>query len=113
MILVIHSILYNDILNNAGKFREKDDINNGKIYFGGVEQREFKAKYTGSPPQEIEKKIIEAIQHLVNGNESSINNAMRFYQKFVYCHPFYDANGRIARLIVSIYLYNKDLIIDW
>lgn len=105
--------MYKDILSNAGMYRDKNDVNNGKIYFGGIKQREFKTKYTGSPPDEIEVKVKEAIQYLVTDIESPIYNAMRFYQKFVYCHPFYDANGRIARLIVSIYLFYKGKVIDW
>lgn len=39
--------------------------------------------------------------------------SMEFYQKFVNVHPFYDANGRIARFLVSIYLQYHGFYIQW
>lgn len=38
---------------------------------------------------------------------------MRFYQKFVNVHPFYDANGRIGRLIALMYLADRNLVLSW
>lgn len=45
--------------------------------------------------------------------EDPIENAIRFYQHFVYIHPFYDANGRIGRAIVSVYLNLFDYYVQW
>lgn len=39
--------------------------------------------------------------------------AVRFYQKFVNVHPFYDANGRIGRLIATMYLADHNLVLSW
>ena len=36
-----------------------------------------------------------------------------FYQHFVKVHPFYDANGRIGRLIASIYLEYFEYKVLW
>ncbi|MBU0713399.1 Fic family protein [bacterium] len=36
---------------------------------------------------------------------------LRFYQHFAYIHPFYDANGRIARILMIIYLLINNLTI--
>jgi fido (protein-threonine AMPylation protein) len=40
-------------------------------------------------------------------------NALKFYQKFVKVHPFYDANGRIARLITNFYLRDFNVSLNW
>ncbi len=38
---------------------------------------------------------------------------MHFYQAFVKCHPFYDANGRIGRFLVSLYLRRLEYHVLW
>lgn len=45
--------------------------------------------------------------------EISPGETMRFYQHFVYVHPFYDGNGRIGRIIVSIYLHLFNFYVQW
>jgi len=42
-----------------------------------------------------------------------VRKAAIFYQKFVSTHPFYDGNGRLARLIANIYLFKFGLTINW
>ncbi len=63
-------------------------------------------------PELIEHEVKQAMSYLLL-NENPIENAVRFYQHFVFTHPFYDANGRIARLISNLYLANNDLTIHW
>jgi fido (protein-threonine AMPylation protein) len=46
--LNIHNALYKNILNNAGKFRQSSDPNNGNVYFGGINYRTMKNKFTGT-----------------------------------------------------------------
>jgi fido (protein-threonine AMPylation protein) len=42
-----------------------------------------------------------------------LTKIVRFYQKFIITHPFYDGNGRIARLLCNIYLAGVDKTILW
>lgn len=113
LIKSFHAFLYDGILSNAGKFRSTTDKNNGFVGFGGIKNRDFKFKFSGVTPDKIEECVIEACNYLEDIAKNPIENSMRFYQKFVLAHPFYDANGRIGRLIVTLYLSRFNLVIDW
>lgn len=102
-----HATLFEDILSNAGSYRQASEKNSGVVYFGRD------SRFTGSEPEQITQEINYAIALLVPNNSDPVCSAAQFYQRFVQIHPFYDANGRIARLISSIYLAYHGLQIDW
>lgn len=109
-----HIILYNGILKNNGEFRKKGDKFQGRIGFGGDDHRRpGNFRYTGSPPDMIMADLKKTFAHLKKSSTDPVRSAMQFYQEFVKVHPFYDANGRIARLIVSIYLYHHGYYVQW
>lgn len=112
-VCVLHEYLFNGILANAGKFRKSSDPENGRIGFGGLKHQGRQFKFRGATPSKIEEELHKALSNLDYEAENPINNALRFYQNFVYIHPFYDANGRIGRVIVSMYLYHFDLYVQW
>ena len=103
----LHLILYKDILSNAGDYRQSDEPGGGTVRFGATRQ------YQGTPPDYIGKRVIQAVSILERDSLEPISCALKFYQKFVFIHPFYDANGRIGRFIVSLYLHFHQFIIDW
>lgn len=113
LIIFMHFHLFENITSKAGEFRKLSDINQGKVFFGGIEQREQKTKYSGSSPDHIVNDVNVAIANLNISSQNPIYDAMMFYQRFVFCHPFYDANGRIARLAVNIFLNYHGYYIDW
>jgi len=108
---IIHHVLYRDILTNAGKYRQINDPKKGSIFFGGVKQRSLESKFHGISADQIENEIIVAFKWLGNDGDP-VENALRFYQHFVYIHPYYDANGRIARFIMIIHLLLHKLSIS-
>lgn len=110
---MIHEYLFRDILKNAGEFRKVSDPNAGSIGFGGLKHQGQQSKFKGTPPSKIEDELHKALSNLDYEAENPIGNALRFYQHFVWIHPFYDANGRIGRVIVSVYLYYFDLYVQW
>ncbi|MHB2148609.1 Fic family protein [Calditrichota bacterium LG25] len=114
-IIISHSILFRDYFTNAGSFRNINDENEGRIYFGPIDSKRGQIKFSGASPDLIDS-LINEILELLNPNipsDDPLENAVKFYQQFVYIHPFYDGNGRIGRLIVSVYLGYFNLFIDW
>jgi len=109
-----HKFLYDNILNNAGEFRSKIDPGAGLIGYGGLQHRVAgKFKYSGTAPSNIIQELIPAFGNLRKNTTEPISAALEFYRRFVRIHPFYDANGRIARLLISIYLFNFNYHINW
>ncbi len=107
-----HSYLFSKILNNAGQFRKSSDPNGGKIGFGGSDYRIIgKFKYSGSPCNIIENDLKGCFSLLIKNPVDPLSNSVEFYRRFVKIHPYYDGNGRIGRLIISIYnLYHGNYI---
>jgi len=106
IIKFLHRFLYKGILSNAGDYRHAKDPNGGIINFGGQRRSESLHKYQGSVPSQIENDLHISIDYLIEETDDPIEAAIRFYQAFVRCHPFYDANGRIGRLIITMFLRN-------
>ena len=109
-----HEYLFADILSNAGKFRNITDPNQGKVGFGGIDKNKpGSSKFIGTTPNKIHSELLDAFCLLRSDTEFPIKNGLSFYRKFVKIHPFYDANGRIGRLILSIYLQYFGYHINW
>lgn len=110
---LIHKILFKDILSNAGDYRQSIDPNIGYIGFGGFNHRRRGTKFRGTNPEDIASEVIIACSYLTDNSHDPVWNSIRFYQKFVHVHPFYDANGRIARFIVTFYLRYQGYYVKW
>lgn len=54
-----------------------------------------------------------AASHLILRTDDSVYHAVKFYQQFVQIHPFYDANGRIGRFLLEIYLNLHGIGMQW
>jgi fido (protein-threonine AMPylation protein) len=109
----VHRFLFNNILSNAGEVRKSSDPNGGHIYFGGAKHQHHKQQFQGTLPSKINAELDVAFAHLTANTDEPIRQAMRFYQHFVYIHPFYDGNGRIGRVIVSTYLFQFNCYVLW
>lgn len=123
VVLVIHLLLFNGIFKNAGQYRSSSDAWEGAVVFGKEVARRGGPEFTGSSPSNIKGNVDEAgamltleTQRLIDAEKNHrilLSAAMRFYQKFIKTHPFYDGNGRIGRLLTNAFLENWCLGIDW
>lgn len=104
---MIHDFLYRGILSNAGQYRSSTEPNDGIVHFGRGQ------KFSGLPPSQIEFETRDILSFLPLENADSVWGAAKFYQRFVQIHPFYDANGRIGRAIVTAYLDLHGLYMNW
>ncbi|WP_339136985.1 MAG: Fic family protein [Candidatus Electrothrix sp. GW3-4] len=104
---ILHYYLFEDIFANAGSYRQSQDPNNGLVLFGSRQQ------FQGTPPGGIKAEVQGAISHLIPRTEVPVYQAVKFYQHFVQIHPFYDANGRIGRFLLEIYLNLHGIGMEW
>ena len=112
--IIFHLAIFNGIFSNAGEFRKPTDSQGGLVHFGPFDRKSGKsAKFQGSSPKDIERDLKEICQLLSPDDPDPALSAVRFYQRFVYIHPFYDANGRIGRLLVSLYLGYHGYTVLW
>lgn len=109
-----HQLIFDSIFSNAGEFRKSADPLGGQVHFGPFDRASGKsAKFQGSSPKDIESDLKGICQLLSPDDPDPALSAVRFYQRFVYIHPFYDANGRIGRLLVSLYLGYHGFTVLW
>lgn len=111
--LAFHSFLYEDLYTFAGQYRKSIDPHSGTIYYGRQHAHQRKPPFSGDAPEKIEEGVMEAVRHLKRWTRDPLYCAVRFYQKFVNIHPFYDGNGRISRLIANIYMADHKMTILW
>ena len=105
--LILNSYLFNGIVSNHEYYRRITDNNYGVVYFGP------NSRFEGYQPQHITNGVRSACSCLNIDEKNAIHNAVQFYQQFVMIHPFYDANGRIGRFIVEVYLNFHGFGIIW
>lgn len=83
-------------------------------FFGGQDRfYRSEGKFKGSDPEHILSDVRMAIQAYLERRDSPVEAVCMFYQLLVKAHPFYDANGRIARLFASSLLRMHGLEIRW
>jgi Fic family protein len=90
----IHEIVTKGLLKDAGKYRT------GNVRITGS---------TTTPPSYIKiiKLIDEYIKHIQTLKLHPIKKAAFIHHELVWIHPFYDGNGRVARLLTNLYLMQK------
>ena len=112
--LSLHRYMYDGLFTFAGKFRSEDDPDGGKVHFGPQKAHQYEPEFKGDSPNEIESGIMEAVSHLFDASVTDpVEAGTLFYQKFINVHPFYDGNGRIARLLSNIFLFEFGWNINW
>lgn len=93
---------------------EKEDLGafrNGPVFVGHATKTEIVVKH--NPPFHTRKEITSALESVFGWLEDSSDmihpllKAGIFHHQFAYIHPFFDGNGRLARILTAYYLLLK------
>lgn len=106
LILKLHGRLMNEIkTKSAGEFR------NGKVVVGHYsnEQDRVSIEVKHDPPAHTASEIARLMEDLLiwikeDKDIQPVLKAGIFHHQFAYIHPFYDGNGRMARLLTVLFL---------
>jgi fido (protein-threonine AMPylation protein) len=97
-----------------GQYRKASDPLGGHVVFGPYSKKTGRfGKYSGASPKDISASIKSIEPKFSMTDEHPKKTALNYYIRLVRIHPFYDANGRIARLITDSYLLKHKFFVDW
>ncbi len=91
----IHEIVTKGILDDAGRYRTRN------VRIAGA----VKASPDWS---KIMKLMDELIEKIAESKEHPVETTSFLHHRFVEIHPFSDGNGRVARLLMNLYLIARD-----
>jgi Fic family protein len=93
-LLYSHKLLMDNLLNNAGNYRQNN------VGVGGVDG----VTHVAPPPNMVPQLMDELFSWMVNTDDHMIIVSCIFHYEFEFIHPFNDGNGRVGRLWQSVIL---------
>lgn len=108
LIKELHKILLNSV---RGYSKAPGEFRTGQVYIGSQGTTIKEASYIPPEPQHIRDHFSNFEKYLNAHKEQDllVQVAIAHYQ-FEAIHPFWDGNGRVGRLIISLFLYKQGLL---
>jgi len=103
-----HHILLDSV---RGAHKERGNFRKSQVYIGLPNSKIEEAAYIPPPPSEI-LSLLGNWEAYINSEEEKdvlVQIGIAHYQ-FEAIHPFMDGNGRIGRLIIPLFLYQRKLL---
>ena len=104
----IHAILMNNV---RGQDKNPGEFRNSQNWIGGAGSTIKNARYIPPNSDDMKAAIADLEQYMNSADEQDplIRAALIHYQ-FETIHPFLDGNGRIGRLLITLFLMEKKLL---
>lgn len=104
-------ILHRELMKDVDKNHEIGHFRNGPVFVGHKTKEEIVVKH--NPPFHKASQIKNALSELYTwvNKEDEIHPLIKagiLHHRFAYIHPFFDGNGRLARIFTAYYLLLKD-----
>ncbi|MFH1068145.1 MAG: Fic/DOC family N-terminal domain-containing protein [Candidatus Glassbacteria bacterium] len=107
MILGIHSDLLEGV---RGQFKARGKLRNKQNWIGKPGTPIEKATFVPPPPDKVLKLMANLEDYVHFEEKDRLVQLAVVHGQFELIHPFLDGNGRVGRILVPIYLYEKELL---
>jgi len=103
-----HHILLDSV---RGAHKDRGNFRKAQVYIGAPDSTIDEATYIPPPPSEILPLLVnwESYVNLEEEKDVLVQIGVAHYQ-FEAIHPFMDGNGRIGRLVIPLFLYQRKLL---
>jgi Fic family protein len=107
LIREVHEKLLN---NTRGMHKQPGEFRQSQNWIGG--SRPSNALFVPPPPEKLADllKNLEAFIHEEQSNLPHLVKVAMLHLQFETIHPFLDGNGRVGRLLITLYLIDKGLL---
>lgn len=107
LIREIHAILLDSV---RGADKGRGDFRRTQVYIAPDGQPIEKASYIPPDPLELPQ-LLDNFEKYVHGDEQDIMVQLAMvHAQFELIHPFLDGNGRVGRILIPLFLYEKEVI---
>jgi Fic family protein len=104
----LHSIL----LENSRGHEARGKYRSNQVFLGKVNSKIEEATYIPPEPILIQEYMDNWEEYLLKVDDIILIKAGLLHYQFEAIHPFGDGNGRIGRLFIPLYFYNKHLLMQ-
>lgn len=102
----IHHILLNSV---RGRHKKRGEFRTQQNYIGAPGGLEY-ATYVPPAPQSLQS-LLENLESYIHSDEKDrLVQIALIHAQFEIIHPFLDGNGRVGRILIPLFLYEKGLL---
>ena len=105
----VHAVL---LTNTRGRNKQPGEFRQSQNWIGGT--RPSNALFVPPPPEWLPEGLgaLESFMHETDSNLPHLIKVALLHVQFETIHPFLDGNGRLGRLLITLYLLEKDVLTE-
>lgn len=103
----IHKVLLEGV---RGANKDKGNFRKSQVFIGKPGTNIEEATYIPPSPQNVENFLSNLEKYFHFDDKDSLVQLAIIHAQFEIIHPFLDGNGRVGRILMPLFLYNKNLL---